>query len=417
MTRQDAGAPRLICRDCRAEFPLGPYFAGCPHCARSDRAAALEVVYDYDHYRNRGTLDSWQGRGGVWSFRELLPLPPGTAPCTLAEGNTPLLPIRTPGPGRIWLKDETRNPTGAHKDRFHSVSVSMARSLGLRKATAATTGNHGTSLAAYAAKAGMHCLVFCDVRSPAVLRQAMQVYGARVATLQKRGQHLEWLVRERGWYPSTAMTPMPTATPYGVEGYKTIAYELFQQLGGRMPGRVVVPVAVGDILYGPWKGFRELRALGAGGELPRMHAVQAAGCAPIVEGFRTGAKEVPVHPDPRTIAVSIGDETAAAVTLETIRDSGGTAEAVSDDDIVDAMRALAREGIIAEPAGASSLAAALQMQRSGAFTPNEDVVCIVTGAGVKWPTELALAADPHELRDEDASTVRAWIDAFDREIA
>lgn len=408
--------PRLKCRTCSKEYPLGAYFTGCPDCADQGRVGPLEVTYDYESLRRRGVLQTWAKPDGVWTFSELLPLAPGQTPISLAEGGTPLIRMRC-ARGRLWIKDETRNPTGAHKDRFHSVAVSMARVLGIAKVTASTTGNHGTSLAAYAAKAGMQCLIFCDVRSPAVLRQAMQVYGARVATLSKRQQHLEWLVRERGWYPSTAMTPMPVATPYGVEGYKTIAYEIFVQLGARVPARVIVPVAVGDILYGPWKGFRELRGLGADVALPRMHAVQAAGCDPIVQGFKGRAKQVPIHPSPRTIATSIADETAAAVSLETLYESGGTAERVTDDEIVDAMRALAMEGIIAEPAGAASIAAALAMQRRGELHPDEDVVCIVTGAGIKWPDGLALAAVPHELRDEDPNAVRAWLDAYDRAIA
>jgi threonine synthase len=409
-------SPRLRCRACSQDYPLELYSTGCPACADQGRVASLEVIYDYDALRRRDVLRTWTNPAGVWSFSELLPLAPGQTPVSLAEGNTPLTRLRS-APGRLWIKDETRNPTGAHKDRFHSVSVSMARVLGKSKVTASTTGNHGTSLAAYAAKAGMQCLIFCDVRAPAVLRQAMQVYGARVATFSRRQQHLAWLVRERGWYPSTAMTPMPVATPYGVEGYKTIAYEIFLQLGARMPARLIVPVAVGDILYGPWKGFRELQRLGATGALPRMHAVQAAGCDPIVQGFKARANEVPVHPNPQTIATSIGDETASAVSLETVYESNGTAESVTDDEIVAAMKALAKEGIIAEPAGAASVAAALAMQRRGELPPDEDVVCIVTGAGIKWPNELGLAADPHELRDEDHNTIRAWLDAYDRAIA
>ena len=166
---------------------------------------------------------------------------------------------------RIWLKDETRNPTGSFKDRLHAVSLTMARALGFRKAVASTTGNHGTALAAYAARAGMDALVFCDPRAPVVQRRLMQLFGARVVVLADRAAHVGWLVRERGWYPSTGMTPEPVGTPYGVEGYKTIAYEVFFQLGGRFPERMLVPTSGGDAIYGPWKGFRELRALGAAG--------------------------------------------------------------------------------------------------------------------------------------------------------
>jgi threonine synthase len=404
----DSRALYLKCQKCDSKYPLSAMFAGCPK-----DADALEVIYDYQ--TPKGMLESWKGRGGTWAFRELLPLPLDAEPVSLVEGGTPLVGLESDGPGRIWIKDETRNPTGAHKDRFHSVSVSMARHLGFDRVSASTTGNHGYSLAAYAAKAKLRCLIFFDVRSPELLRQGVQAFGARAAVLSERQQHLEWLVKERKWYPSTAMTPMPVATPFGVEGYKTIAYEIYDQLGQRMPSRVLIPVAVGDILYGPWKGFNELKHMGARGSLPRMHAVQSTGCDPIAQGYKDRADKVPVHPHPQTIAISIGDETAAPNSLRTLYQSDGTAETVPDAAILDAMRVLARSGIMAEPAGASAVAAALAMQKRGEFDSGEDVVCVVTGGGLKWPGHLAMAVEPHLLQDEDPVAVRAWIDAFDRE--
>jgi threonine synthase len=239
----------------------------------------------------------------------------------------------------------------------------------------------------------------------------MQLFGARVAVLADRGAHVGWLVRERGWYPSTGMTPEPVGTPYGVEGYKTIAYEVFFQLGGRFPARMVVPTSGGDAIYGPWKGFRELRALGAPGALPRMVAAQAAGCDPIVRGWRAGAAAVPVHPDPRTIAVSIADETGGPASLRAIAESGGGAEAVSEEAILDAMRRLAGQGIAVEPSSAASVAAALGLAARGELDLDEDIVCVLTGAGAKWPDALVDALTPRELVDASPDAVRAWIDA------
>jgi threonine synthase len=305
------------------ETLAGPAFEGCAACAQEGPPAALEVAYDYPALRGEGILAAWVARpGGLWRFRELLPLPAGAPVLTLAEGATPLVPLEGAGAARVWLKDETRNPTGAFKDRLHAVSLAMARALGYRGATASTTGNHGTALAAYAASAGLRAVVFCDPRAPALQRRLMQLHGARVVVLPGRDEHLAWLVRERGWYPSTGMTPAPVGTPYGVEGYKTIAYEIYFQLGARFPARVLVPTSGGDAVYGPWKGFRELRALGAAGPLPRMVAVQASGCDPIVRGWRAGAREVPVHPDPRTIAVSIADDTGGPASLRALAESG-----------------------------------------------------------------------------------------------
>jgi threonine synthase len=321
--------------------------------------------------------------------------------------------VRLEGTGahRVWLKDETRNPTGSFKDRLHAVSLTMAQVLGFWKAVASTTGNHGTALAAYAARAGMEALVFCDPRAPLVQRRLTQLFGARVVVLADRGAHMAWLVRERGWYPSSGMTPEPVGTPYGVEGYKTIAYEVYFQLEGRFPARMLVPTSGGDAIYGPWKGFKELQALGAKGALPRMVAVQAAGCDPIVQGWRAGAAVVPVHPNPHTIAVSIADETGGPASLRALAESRGAAEAVADAAILDAMRRLAGQGIAAEPSSAAAVAAALALAARGDLSADEDVVCVLTGAGAKWPDALVDALTPRELVDASPAAVRAWIDA------
>jgi threonine synthase len=403
--------PRLACVRCGTTGPLGPAFEGCLACP-GDSRPALEVVYDYATLAAAGTLKAWASRaGGLWRFRELLPPAPDATLLSLAEGGTPLVRLQGADAPRIWLKDETRNPTGSFKDRLHAVSLTMARALGFRKAVASTTGNHGTALAAYAARAGMDALVFCDPRAPLVQRRLMQLFGARVVVLADRGAHVAWLVRERGWYPSSGMTPEPVGTPYGVEGYKTIGYEVYFQLGGRFPDRMLVPTSGGDAIYGPWKGFRELRTLGAPGALPRMVAVQAAGCDPIVQGWRAGAAVVPVHPDPRTIAVSIADETGGPASLRALAESGGSAEAVSEAAILDAMRRLAGQGIAAEPSSAASVAAALALAARGELGPDEDIVCVLTGAGAKWPDALVDALTPRELVDASPAAVRAWIDA------
>ena len=399
----------LCCVECGAEQALGPSFEGCTRCAAEGRTASLEVRYDHARIRRDELFARQGGEEGLWRFGALLPLDPDAgAPITLREGDTPLVPLPGDGPGRIWIKDETRNPTGAFKDRFQAVSLSMARAMGFGKVAASTTGNHGTALAAYAARAGLECVVFCDPRAPVVQRRLMRFYGARVAVLAARRRHLAWLVREHKWYPSTNMTPRPVGTPYGVEGYKTIAFELVEQLG-RPPDAMFVPVAAGDGLYGPWKGFRELRDLGIARTAPRMIAVQAAGCDPVVQGFARGLTTVPVHPDPRTIALSIADETAGAVSLRALRESGGAAVSVSDGAIAAAMRRMAQLGLAVEPSAAASVAAALAEQRAGHIGPDQDVVCMATGALVKWPDDLARVVDADELIDASEEDVHQWV--------
>jgi threonine synthase len=175
---------------------------------------------------------------------------------------------------------------------------------------------------------------------------------------------------------------------------------------------VLVPSAGGDALYGPWKGFRELAALGAAGSLPRMVAVQAAGCDPIVAGWREGASRVPVHPAPRTMALSIADETGGAVSLRALRESGGSAEAVDEVAIAAAMRRIARAGIAAEPASTAAVAAALALVGRGEVGPGEDLVCVLTGAAVKWPEALAEVIEARELIDTDPQALRALVATF-----
>lgn len=411
------GRSFLACLNCKSEFDCGPYLSGCPACSTDRDRHVLEVRYDLETLRATRVMAEWEKRPfGLWSYRELLPLPPEIEPVTLFEGGTPLIRVETNGPGRIWIKDETRNPTQAHKDRFHSVSVSMAKHLGFTKVTAATTGNHGTSLAAYAAKASQRSLIFHDPRSPRVLRDLCQLFGASVVVTEARLALLAWMVQERSWYPSTGLTPGPIATPYGIEGYKSIAIETALQLGGRVPTRFYVPVAQGDILYGIWKGFRELAQISPG--MPastKMYAVQSTGCAPIVQAFKDGLNRIPLHPHPNTVALSIGDATGAAVTLSALRDSQGGACEVPDAEILRAVRTLARIGVAAEPSAAAALAAALRSQEDGAFDADEDIVCLVTGAAVKWPETIALSYEPHCLQENDTKALMAWIRSIDSE--
>jgi threonine synthase len=382
----------LRCVTCRGEYPHGPMFEGCPACASTPRRAALEVVYSWDGLDGERLLFEWRASAerSLWRFRELLPLAEDTVPVSLGEGGTPLVHLRRSASNpleRLYVKNETVNPTAAFKDRFHAVSVSMARQLGYAKLIASSTGNHGTSLAAYGAAAGMTTRILVDPRAPAVQQDLMVLYGASVAQIHERQAALLQYVREDGWYPSTYMTPLPVCTPYGVEGYKTIAYEVALELPE--PTRhVLFPVAAGDGLYGPWKGFRDLHELGVLPAPPRMHAVQATGVKPIVEAFEQGLAEPLVCEEPETIALSIADRTGGSVALRALDESRGDAVAVSEQEIVAAVRYLAAQGIAVEPSSAACVAGAWKQARDGVIDPAEVVVCILTGSAAKWPETL-----------------------------
>jgi threonine synthase len=324
---------------------------------------------------------------GIWRFAPLLPVDEERFQVSLGEGGTPLVLLprvsQATGLPNLYFKNETANPTWSFKDRFHAVAFSAGRMLGYTKAVTSTTGNHGASAAAYAAAAGLKCVVFCHPESSRVQRRMMALYGALPVVMENRKAMLEALVRDYGYFPVTSMAPLPVANAYGVEGYKTIAYEIWQQLG-RVPDHMVCPIAAGDALYGPWKGFCELRELGLIDRLPAMHGGQPAGCKPYVEAFRAHAERVGVETHPRSMALSIRDETGGRPALQAIYDSGGSAIDASEEEILAALRLLASAGILVEPASATSLACA----RKAGFRPEETVVCLLTGSGAKWPEML-----------------------------
>lgn len=400
----------LTCTRCGAQYPLEPMFFGCPACmdAAGGGSAALTVAYDYQAVKSSLDVESWGRAGhGIWRFDALLPLGDPSARISLGEGNTALVRPRAvceaAGLPDLFIKNETTNPTWAFKDRFHASSISMAKSLGFTRITASTTGNHGASAAAYSAAAEMDsCIILCHPESSMLQRDMIAMYGGHAFVLENRFQYLDTLIRDHGYYPSTTMTPMPTGTPFGVEGYKTIAFEIFVQLRGRVPDRMFCPIAAGDALFGPWKGFNEMRALDLVERNPVMHGVQPAGCNPYVQSFRQGRGDVIVHPDPSSIALSIRDDTGGPAALKAIYDSGGDASDVTEEEIIEAVRLLARSGYLVEPSSAASVAGAVKAARAGRIAPDETVVCLVTGSGAKWPEVMS------ELVDCDAPVEPSW---------
>ncbi len=400
---------KLICVDCKAEFDLGAFFEGCPKCLERGKPAALEVAYDYDTIRP--DFEAWaRGYGGMWKFKDLLPPSDEKHIVTLGEGDTPLVKIRTLGEEvghpEFYIKNETCNPTWSFKDRLNSCAVSMAKQLGFTKVTTATTGNHGSSAAAYATAAGMQAAIFYHTKSPDVQKNAGLAYGASVISgYTIFAKYAQPMVKEHNWYPCYVMSPMPIANPYGVEGYKTIAYEIAFQFERQVPDYQFHPVSAGDGLYGTWKGYTELKRYGIIDKIPKMYAAQAADCNPVVQSLEQGLDEVLVHPHPRTIALSIGDDTGNKLVLKAVRESGGSGVSVTDGEILSVMRLLAKGGVIAEPASATSVAGALKLIKEGIIKKDERVVCVVTGAGVKWPEILADNVEGSVVDGNDVAAV------------
>jgi threonine synthase len=312
----------------------------------------------------------------------------------------------------LYLKNESQNPTWSYKDRFNAVTVSVANELGFTKIASASTGNQGASAAAYATAAGMRCMVLLPDETPELLRDLIQAYGARaiVTRWHARGALLESLVREHGWFPSSTLAPMPVGAPYGVEGYKSIAYEMILQTRDAPLDYLFVPVGCGDGLYGIYKGWQEFASLGVTDQVPRFVACQAAGANPVVRSVRAGLSDVVTIPDAWSIATSTREETAGTYALAAIYGSDGLALDVSDDELRDAMKLLARHGFAPEAASALSVACVVKAAATGLIAEGSRVGALLTSTLIKWPLRLA------EL-GERAATIEPSVDELRQVVA
>ncbi len=328
----------------------------------------------------------------MWRYREILPVFEGEAPVSLGEGWTPLFHAarlgRTLGLERLYVKDESLNPTNSFKARGMSAAVTRAAALGAPVLAVPTAGNAGNALAAYAAQAGLEAKVFMprDAKRPFVLE--CELYGADVTLVDglitDAGRRAAEQGAPRGWYDVSTLKE-----PYRIEGKKTMGYEIAEQLDWRLPDWIVYPTGGGTGLIGMWKAFDEMAALGwiDAGRRPRMVSVQAERCAPIVRAFERGAERAEEWRNAATIAdglrvpKAIGD----VLMLRALRESGGTAVAVADSDMVSGMRALgALEGLSAAPEGGAALHAIRVLVEAGRIQPTEIVVLFNTGGALKY---------------------------------
>jgi threonine synthase len=381
----------LECTKCSAHLPAEVPQNVCPK-----DGGILFVRYDLQSLKQNFKPGSLRGReASLWRYREVLP---DVEPITLGEGFTPLLPSRELP--NVWIKDEGLNPTGSFKARGISVAISVAKALGLTKLAMPSAGNAGSALAAYAAAAGLEAHIFMPQDVPLANRIECEAYGARVTLVNGLISDCARIVGERikeegtknnkeGWFDLSTLKE-----PYRVEGKKTMAYELFEQLfhqlGGKLPAAVIFPSGGGVGIIGMWKAFDEMEDLGwisKAAARPRMIAVQADGCAPIVNAWDEGKPTVEMWKDASTIAAGLrvprpyGDY----LVLDILKRSHGTAVAVSDDEIKSAFHHWARaEGIFAAPEGAASLAAYRKLRSSGFLAESDKVVLFNTGTGLKY---------------------------------
>jgi threonine synthase len=367
----------------------------------------LDVKYDYSEVRGRISKVNLGSRSlSVWRYRELLPILDDSKIVSLKEGGTKLYRCQRLGEKlglkRLYVKTEGDNPTGSFKDRGMTVGITKALEYGMKAVMCASTGNTSASLAAYAAKAGIPCLVIIPSGKIAFgkLAQAM-AYGAKIIQIKGNFDDALRIVMEvsaRG-----RIYLLNSVNPYRVEGQKTLAYEVADQLGGQPPSKLIVPVGNAGNISAIWKGFKEYRELGFINGLPQMFGVQASGAAPIVEAVREGLEAIRPVEKPETVAtaIRIGAPVNWRKALRAIRESRGTALSVTDSEILEGQRMLARlEGLFAEPASAASIAGLKKFVEEGLISRNETVVCVATGHGLKDPdTPVRFGEKPLEVEE------------------
>jgi threonine synthase len=377
--------------ECASQCGAGPFDPRerhflCPSCG-------LPLLARYDLAGARDwSRDSLVGREpNMWRYREMMPLLPGDTPVTLGEGFTPLFHAQrlggTLGLNRLFIKDESLNPTNSFKARGQSAAITRAKALGAHTIALPTAGNAGNAAAAYSAAAGLKCQVFIpkDAKQPFV--DECRLYGAEVTLVDglitDAGRMAAELGKPLGWYDVSTLKE-----PYRVEGKKTMGYELAEQFAWTLPDWIIYPTGGGTGLVGMWKAFDELEAIGwVGAKRPKMVSVQATGCAPIVRAFEEGAEKAAPWENAHTAADGLRVPRAIGdfLILQAVRDSGGTALAVSDEDMVRDMMAIgSREGVSAAPEGGAALAAIRRLVADGSIGRDETVVLFNTGGALKY---------------------------------
>ncbi|MEZ0498230.1 threonine synthase [Sphingomonas sp. IW22] len=353
----------------------------------------LLVRYDLDGVRAALTREVLASRPrDLWRWRELLPVRHAANIVSLGEAETPLIALEATGERLAarapLVKDEGRLPTGSFKARGLVMAISMAKALGVRTIAMPTNGNAGAAAAAYAARAGMEAVIFCPDDTPEINVREIAAQGARVYRVNGLIDDCGALVAkgcaENGWYDLSTLKE-----PYRIEGKKTMGLELAEQLGWEVPDAIFYPTGGGTGLIGMWKAFDELEAIGLiGPRRPRMYAVQASGCAPIVRAFEAGERHAERWENAHTVAAGIRVPRAVGdfLILDAVRESGGKALAVGDPAIVRAVeRAATEDGLLLCPEGGATLAAYEQALADGEVGRDEQVVLFNCATGLKYP--------------------------------
>ena len=400
----------LRCRECARQYPAEALHV-CEFCF-----GPLEVSYDYDGIAAHISRESIAaGRHSLWRYADLLPAN-SESPVDLGAGMTPL--VRADrlaaelGLGELWIKNDTLNPTGSFKDRVVSVALTKARELGFKVAACASTGNLANSVAAHAAWAGMESYVFIpsDLEQGKIVTSA--VYGGNLIAVEGNYDDVNRLCAElTSEQPTWAFVNVNVRTYYA-EGSKTLAFEVAEQLGWQAPDHVVVPIASGSQLTKIAKGFRELVKVGLlDSASVRISGAQAEGCSPVATAFAEGTDHIrPQKPSTIAKSLAIGNPADGFYALDEVRRSGGAIGSVTDEEIVEGIRLLARtEGIFAETAGGVTIATLAKLAASGVVRKDERVVAYVTGLGLKTIEAVSGQCGP-------TVTIKPTLEAFNEAV-
>jgi threonine synthase len=398
-------AEALVCRECGARYPVAAAYA-CAECF-----GPLEVAYDFGPVDRAGIE---RGPASIWRYAALLPVPADAAdrPLDLAPGWTRLhradrlaaeLGVR-----RLWIKDDSGNPTHSFKDRVVAVALTAAHSLGLTTVACASTGNLAGAVAAAASRAGLRSVVLVPHDLEETKTMTAAAYGGTLVAVEGSYDDVNRLCSEVAFEHEDWGFVNVTLRPFYAEGSKTVGYEVAEQLGWRLPEQVVVPVASGSLLTKVDKGWRELGSLGLVEPTPyRVLGAQATGCSPVAQAFAAGHDVVqPVKPATIAKSLAIGNPADGPYVLDVVRRTGGAVGDVSDDEVVDGIRLLARtEGVFAETAGGVTVAVLRRLLADGLADPDAETVLLNTGDGLKTLDALAGEVGP-------TATIRPSLEAF-----
>lgn len=373
----------MKCLKCGKEYPVGDYFYGCPSCMDEGENASMTFIYE-------GKAEICEAEKGMKRYSQFLPY---ENTVTLGEGQTPVLFIESLaeelGVAQLYTKNEFQNPTGSHKDRMNPFIIARAIEKGYEIVTCASSGNEAASLAAYAAAEGIKCVNVATYDIPFVWKNASEASGAKLVLTKTSAERLAYqrAHMDEGWYCATNLLDIPTSSsPFGIQGYKTISFELYEQLGSHQPDCIMIPTCRGDLLYGIYEGYQDLIAQGYLSSMPKL-----AACEPIPRlelVLEKGKDHKEKFTGDSSKMDSIGGVTTTWQSVCALKGSNGFAVSFEGTEIEDAMRAVGRHGLFLESSSAVVYPCIQKALDKGQITKDQSVLVILTSSGYK--SELSL---------------------------